>query len=1230
MQGGQPDPSRAAMDGLISTGLSRQQLNTVNDRALMAFAQLATHRLDVNRCTISLLDNKNQYVLTEATRTLSLISLTAEDDDDQMFLGASVMDPHDLICEHAFTSSYTVTDDCGNEHMVEAFVVNDLAQHDLFKNRSYVAGDPHIRFYAGVPIISSSGYKIGVYSVTDFQPRNGLTLRELRFMREMADTVMEHLEMTRDREDRNKGERMVRGLAEFIEGSCALGKSSLLATESTAPKPLILPTTNGKTTTNTTSVIERQTQNIHLLSMEDDDLSPQLDMSEPVSRLSGPKATKTNPHPAPSNPTCIFYRAADLIRKSTFADGAVFFRASGLSNRSSPSEAVGDPEQALEDSYSGTSGSDMYGPAGKLKSMHRSKSISKDKDDIKNCEVLGLSVSEHAPGEERLCVKEFSFAEKSMERYIKKFPFGKFFSFTEHGSGVSSGDDKSEVEGTPDGPVHYQKGSDNLSKPSRPKQRQKFIPTELLKILPGIRSLIFLPLWDPAAERWIAGGFIWTSKEGALTNPDNELPYLKAFGNSIASEYARMNALIADRAKTSFIASVSHELRSPLHGILGSVEFLNETDATTYQTGLISSIETCGKVLLETLDHVLDYAKINKLNSRNKTSRRFESRVARRENESSIMGPYAEIDLNSLIEEVCEAVCAGHAFRETHTGTFTTSSGKSNPASNLGHVSVSVEVSPRLKSLVRTQPGAVQRIVMNLLGNSLKYTSNGFIAVLMDARPSPFDPSKVVVVLTVQDSGKGMSLEYQRTRLFSPFSQEDPFSDGTGLGLSIVRQIIDSLGGNIEIQSTQGVGTKVEVHLTLPIAEGQETDDLGDARDLAKGKKLCLLSHTCTDDKMLAFCGRALVENSLEWFDLEIVEGGEDVENLEADAVICPETSVFFSRMNFSSPVPIVVVCKNQTDKMALRKRLIAELPPSASKRLEIVAQPLGPQKLGNAFKRIFSSEHFRQSLAHPRTLSGAINLTAEAAAATAAASPPLSQSTIAQQHAPLESANSLPPPTLAHTSSIPEPRRTTTSPIPVKPNTQTARPIPIRLKSGFASEQGPHSSHHVLLVDDNNINLQLLVMFMKKISLPYASAVDGLQALDKYKSCAASALRRPPTKPITQNSPTSLRHPPQPPTSPTHATAPPTTTTTTANGSSWEAQFTFVLMDISMPVMDGLESTRRIRAFERDHGLKKAVIIALTGLASAEAQRDALDAGVDFYLPKPVRFADLKRLLDV
>lgn len=144
------------------------------------------------------------------------------------------------------------------------------------------------------------------------------------------------------------------------------------------------------------------------------------------------------------------------------------------------------------------------------------------------------------------------------------------------------------------------------------------------------------------------------------------------------------------------------------------------------------------------------------------------------------------------------------------------------------------------------------------------------------------------------------------------------------------------------------------------------------------------------------------------------------------------------------------------------------------------------------------------------------------------------------------------------------------------------------------AGAKGPRravgSQYHVLLVDDNKINLQLLVMFMKKCGYTYEEAENGQEALDKFKEAYL----------------------PGP-----HCT-----------GIESARQFDFVLMDISMPVMNGLEATRHIRDFERENELDRTNIIALTGLASADAQRDAKAAGVDVFLPKPVRFAELKKLL--
>lgn len=151
-------------------------------------------------------------------------------------------------------------------------------------------------------------------------------------------------------------------------------------------------------------------------------------------------------------------------------------------------------------------------------------------------------------------------------------------------------------------------------------------------------------------------------------------------------------------------------------------------------------------------------------------------------------------------------------------------------------------------------------------------------------------------------------------------------------------------------------------------------------------------------------------------------------------------------------------------------------------------------------------------------------------------------------------------------------------------PPTSAPFPTTITPTSPIQTETGEYFSPRVLLVDDNAINLKLLVVFAKRQTLRYAEAINGLEALETFKADAQST--SPPSRP-----------------------------------------FDFVLMDLSMPIMDGLTSTRQIRQFEAKMGLPRSHIVALTGLASAQDQRDAQEAGVDMYLVKPVKFADIKRI---
>jgi CheY-like chemotaxis protein len=152
-------------------------------------------------------------------------------------------------------------------------------------------------------------------------------------------------------------------------------------------------------------------------------------------------------------------------------------------------------------------------------------------------------------------------------------------------------------------------------------------------------------------------------------------------------------------------------------------------------------------------------------------------------------------------------------------------------------------------------------------------------------------------------------------------------------------------------------------------------------------------------------------------------------------------------------------------------------------------------------------------------------------------------------------------------------------SPPPPRPFPSTITPL-----SPSHSDNGEYFNPRVLLVDDNAINLKLLVVFAKRQNLRYVEATNGLEAFEIFK--AESQATSSPSRP-----------------------------------------FEFVLMDLSMPVMDGLTSTRQIRQYEAKMGLPKSHIVALTGLASAQDQMDAQEAGVDMYLVKPVKFADIKRI---
>jgi signal transduction histidine kinase/CheY-like chemotaxis protein len=643
---------------------------------------------------------------------------------------------------------------------------------------------------------------------------------------------------------------------------------------------------------------------------------------------------------------------------------------------------------------------------------------------------------------------------------------------------------------------------------------------------------------------------------------------------------------------------------SPLHGILGAAEFLAETASDAYQSGLVTSIVTCGRTLLDTLNHVLDYSKINKL-GRAQMRRHAKQNKLITLSDSSLesLSMTGEFDLGVLVEEVAEAVSAGHAFKKLPVnGSVMTNQTEGKDSAALGNrhdsftagalqahgeggVSVLLDVSPRQSWRVRTQPGALRRIIMNLLGNALKYTSSGFVAVSLRAHENT-GSSKTSCVIRIVDSGKGMSEQFQHDRMFVPFSQEDPFQPGTGLGLSIVKSIVDSLGGSMEVKSQVGVGTEIDVHLCLPPATDQISnapeDELTILGRKTLNKHLVLLEpdppRVLTHH--ISRLEETLRETCKTWFGMRVSKS-KYMDRDDADIYLYsepPSLEKLVERHRQAAQglvpkrkTPIIVVYMSAEDAIATsrdQQKILTEL----GSIVEVIPQPCGPRKLAKILNICLQRAEELKNAA-PNDCENPEPLPIEPQQEVRTPEPKHSEALEPASGDPNDLVKSM-------SAAVSYP-----SPPPFDPATPSLQPLVVPVP------QPPNTARlNALIVDDNVINRQLLVMFMKKHKFSYSEAGDGQEALDAYK---ASCLPGP------------------------HSDAP-------------TRRFDVVLMDISMPVMDGMESTRRIREFEKENGLTKSNVIALTGLASAQAQQEAEASGIDVFMPKPVKFADLKKLLTV
>ncbi|MEZ9891516.1 response regulator [Vibrio lentus] len=667
------------------------------------------------------------------------------------------------------------------------------------------------------------------------------------------------------------------------------------------------------------------------------------------------------------------------------------------------------------------------------------------------------------------------------------------------------------------------------------------------------------------------------------------------------AERAKDHAIQASKAKSSFLANMSHEIRTPLNGVIGISEILSDTPLTPTQRDYVDTIETSSQLLLSLINDILDFSKI--------------------ESGMLLISPHSA-SIRESIYDIASIVA---------------------PKAKEQKISVNVDISPDTPARVMIDDHRLRQILMNFMSNAVKFTAEGGVTLSIKTLEQSND--NVTIRFAVRDTGIGIDKQQQK-QIFEPFAQEDDSTTrqfgGTGLGLAISTQLVELMGGQIQLDSVKGEGSCFYFDLALPV-------DLMLPKPSTASANIYILGN----ENMLS----ERIERDLNLYGLKITQQTNSADTINEQISVKqhnkPITVIFAEDDSFqasdysdslnklhqngaticlirsflSDPADIGNCITAQVSQPLLGLRLIkaielcdtqglAELSEANQQALTIqqkilivednkINQKIAGLHVGKSgFEFEFANngqEAVDMFTANPnyavilmdcmmpvmdgfeatgniRRVEKETNATRRIPIIALTASvidddiqkcfdvgmddyvpKPFKFEMLKEKV--LAAVEAMPLPAIHKT-----PSASTTSTVTPIHNAKTAKKtLPEQAELNVI----PSKSEKILLVEDNRVNQKVASVMLTKAGYAFEIADNGQIAVDMYQN---------------------------------------------------DSSFDIILMDCMMPVMDGFTATKEIREHEKNLGLSKTPIIALTASVIDDDIQKCFDSGMDGYVAKPVR----------